>query len=93
MTHSSVVSRVLEDVGFFAAIALGIFAGIREALSTAVDRPFPWALLIVMALLAAPKTIGRASAGRVWAAIAGLIPGRRGGGDIGGGDAGTGVAG
>jgi hypothetical protein len=84
MSHSSWVSRVLEDIGFFAAIALGIFAGIREALSVMADRPFPWTLLIVMAILAAPKTLGRMTAGRVWGAIAGMLPGRRsGGGDTG----------
>lgn len=80
-------SRLLEDVGFAAAIALGLLYGVAEALARigvrlgphAPDTSFPWGLLIVMAVLAAPKTLGRASAGRVWDAIGGLLPGRRSG--------------
>lgn len=70
-------SRVLEDVGFGAAIGLGVFAGVREALSTALDRPFPWSLLIVMAVLAAPKTLGRVTAGAVWDRLASMLPGKK----------------
>lgn len=69
-------SRLLEDVGFLSAVGLGLFAGIREALTT-VERPFPWALLIVMAVLAAPKTLGRMTAGRVWDRISSVLPGKK----------------
>lgn len=78
-------SRFLEDAGFAAAILLGILYGLAEALArigvrlgpNAPDASFPWGLLIVMAVLAAPKTVGRASAGRVWEGVASLLPGRR----------------
>jgi hypothetical protein len=62
-------SRLLEDVGFAAAIAVGIFAAGREAIAPSAGG-FPWALAIVMAVLAAPKTLGRATSGRLWEALA-----------------------
>jgi hypothetical protein len=88
MTTNGTRSRILEDVGFGAAILLGVIYGVAEALARvgvrigehAPDASFPWGLLIVMAVLAAPKTVGRASAGRVWDAVAGMLPGRRSGG-------------
>lgn len=70
-------SRLLEDIGFLAAIGLGVFAGVREALYAVPDRPFPWALLIVMAVLAAPKTLGRMTAGQVWDRIISILPGKK----------------
>ncbi len=69
-------SRVLEDIGFLAAVGLGVFAGVREALSTEA-RPFPWVLLIVMAVLAAPKTLGRMTAGKVWDSVVSILPGKK----------------
>lgn len=68
-------SRILEDIGFLAAVGLGVFAGIREALGT--TSGFPWVLLIVMAVLAAPKTLGRMTAGKVWDRVTSILPGKR----------------
>lgn len=81
-------SRLLEDIGFAAAIALGVIYGVAEALARvgvrlgphAPDTSFPWGLLIVMTILAAPKTLGRATAGRIWDVIAGRIGPRSSGG-------------
>ena len=38
---------------------------------------FPWGQLITGGILVMPKTLGRATSGRVWEGIAGLIPGRK----------------
>lgn len=89
MSTNGTRSRILEDVGFAAAIALGLLYGIAEALARiglyvgdkAPDTSFPWGLLIVMSIMAAPKTLGRATAGRIWDVIAG-----RGSRSIGGAD-------
>lgn len=70
-------SRILEDVGFASAIGVGVFASVREAIATVADRPFPWVLLIVMSILAAPKTLGRMTAGKVWDRLVGMLPSRK----------------
>lgn len=70
-------SRLLEDVGFLAAIGLGVYAGVKEANALHVAHHFPWALLIVMSILAAPKTLGRASAGKVWERLADMLPSKK----------------
>lgn len=61
-------SRLLEDIGFASGVGIGVFAGVREALGLG-PAGFPWILLIVMAALVAPKTLGRATSGRLWSAI------------------------
>jgi len=78
-------SRIIEDVGMVLAILLGVAYGIAESLArigiclrdcTAFDNSFPWGLLIVMLTLVAPKTLGKATTGQIWSALAGRIPGR-----------------
>lgn len=69
--------RWLEDLAFAAAILLGTLYGLAEAAARvglrlgphAPDASFPWGLLIVMAIMAAPKTLGRSTAGAIWTAI------------------------
>ncbi len=67
-------SRLLEDVGFGAGVGIGVFAAGREALGLGPDG-FPWVLLIVVAALVAPKTLGRATSGKMWSAIAAKLGG------------------
>lgn len=80
--------RWLEDAAFGAGVLVLIaFAAAEVALKLGVhfkpcdaghvDAGTPWGLLIVAALLIAPKMIGRATAGRVWLAVGDRIAGRR----------------
>lgn len=80
-------SRVIEDAGMVVAILLGVAYGVAESLArlgicigkcTAFDTSFPWGLLIVMLVLVAPKTLGKATTGQIWTALAGRLslPGR-----------------
>jgi hypothetical protein len=73
-TSTSGRSRLLENVGFLIGIAnatlytLGVKLGVAE--------PATWAVVVLNATLIAPKMLGRASAGRIWDAIAGRFGGR-----------------
>ena len=71
-------SRMLEDVAF----GLGIFlVGLRGVAEVAHEvagslmelrehrHQFPWAFILSCGLLVLPKTVGRATAGKVWGAI------------------------
>lgn len=75
-------SRLVEDLGFAAAILIALAYGLAEALAsvgfrlgTCAAAGFPWGLTIIVCALALPKTLGRASAGAVWTAIANRIGG------------------
>lgn len=66
-------SRVIEDVGFIAAILVGVLYGVMETAAAGgllprapAVRPFPYGVLMVICALALPKTLGRATAGRIW---------------------------
>lgn len=73
--------RVAEDAGMWAAIVVGaLSAGVklwvylvcstmRECHSA--NAGFPWETGALMLLLILPKTVGRATAGKVWETIAG----------------------
>lgn len=72
-------SRWIEDVGFALAIAIGVaYVGAEAGFWGKTPEGIPWGLLILMAVLAAPKTLGRATAGKVWDAVGARI---RGGGN------------
>lgn len=40
----------------------------------AAEGGFPWGVAMVIAALVLPKTVGRATSGRVWSALSGLAP-------------------
>lgn len=70
-------SRWIEDIGFFVGILQALFYGALEALRSAgfklgdcpTDHPFPWVTIIIFLGCVAPKTLGRATTGRIWQAI------------------------
>lgn len=77
--------RFWEHAGFATAILIGLLYGVAEATArlgicigkcTTFDASFPWGLLIVMLILAAPKTLGRMQAGQILGGLLGRIPGR-----------------
>jgi hypothetical protein len=71
-------SRMIEDMLAFAGILQALFSGTLEALTRAgfkfgdcpTDHSFPWVTVIIFLGCVLPKTVGRASAGAVWKAIA-----------------------
>lgn len=76
-------SRLIEDMGFFAAVLIALAYGLAEAaasvgfrLGACASASFPWGLTIIVCALALPKTVGRASAGAVWAAFASRFGGK-----------------
>ena len=76
-------SRVIEDAGFVVAVVIALVYGLAEAaasigfrLGECAEAAFPWGLTIIVCALALPKTLGRASAGAVWTAIAARFGGR-----------------
>jgi len=75
--------RFAEDVGMWAAILVGgASAGVKlwvylvcstmKECHTA-SAGFPWETGALMLLLILPKTVGRASAGKVWEILAGKL--------------------
>lgn len=76
-------ARRLEDWGFLVACALGALYGVAEAAARTglclgtcpANAEFPWGLLIMQAIMAAPKMVGRVSAGKVWEAVGRKIGG------------------
>ena len=81
-------SRIVEDIGFAVGLLLGIaYVGLVEILPAAChaigrcvnapgDNPFPWVVVTIIALCVAPKTLGRATAGEFWKAIANRLGGK-----------------
>lgn len=69
---STPFSRKVEDGAFIVAIVLvslwGLVAIAKSAslLPQTPDQAFPWELVILVSSLIVPKTIGRATAGRIW---------------------------
>lgn len=71
-------SRQIEDWGFVVAIVLMAIRGLSELLhewaAMLVElrphpHPWPWAFLISVLVVALPKFLGRATAGKVWESI------------------------
>jgi hypothetical protein len=76
-------SRIVEDGGFVVAVLIALAYGLAEALAsvgfrlgTCEKAGFPWGLTVIVCALALPKTLGRASAGAVWTAIATRLGGK-----------------
>lgn len=79
--------RGVEDVGFLVAILLVLLYGAAEAAAhVGLVRPvpagatcpppvhsLPWALVLSVFALVLPKTIGRASAGRIWELLVNVV--------------------
>lgn len=76
-------SRIIEDVLAFAGIFQALFYGVLEALRSAgfklgdcpTEHSFPWVTLSILACCVAPKTLGRATAGKVWSGLSNILPG------------------
>lgn len=80
-------SRVVENVTFAIGVLLGagyvvlveILPDTCYALSKCANAPthpaFPWGMFAILALLVAPKTLGRVTAGKVWTLFAGRVGG------------------
>lgn len=62
--------RVVENILALGGGGLLLFTGYREALASCANHPFPWAAFIIGAICVAPKTLGRATAGRIWGMVA-----------------------
>lgn len=81
--------RIIEDGlavlgGLIAAsyvLGVEVFPHVCYSLSKCVNAPvnteFPWGVVILASVCIAPKTLGRATAGRGWDAITGWIGKRR----------------
>lgn len=75
-------SRIVEDILAFAGIIQALFYGGMEALRSAgfklgdcpTEHSFPWVTIAILAICVAPKTVGRATAGKAWAGLAGMLP-------------------
>ena len=75
--------RRAENVLAYAGAAQAVFAGVLESLVRAGFRlgagdavsGVPWVNLAILGVCVLPKTVGRATAGRVWDAIAGRFGG------------------
>jgi hypothetical protein len=68
------LSRVAEDIGFFAESAARIGLKVGEC---AYDSNFPWGLVVLVCALVLPKTLGRATAGKVWSFVGSRISGSK----------------
>ncbi|SRR6266571_295084 len=74
-------SRVIEDVGFLAGLAIGVlYVLLVEILPRTRSTPappspgFPTVVVIIVGLCVAPKMLGRATTGRIWTHLADRIP-------------------
>lgn len=66
-------SRLIEDVGFLVAVLLvGAYGAVEVGVHAGLlhpevhDHSIPWPMVIGVGALILPKTLGRASAGRIW---------------------------
>lgn len=67
-------SRWLENLAFLGGVALMLFAGFKEAMSSCTSHPFPWSIFLIASALVAPKMLGRVTAGRIWAVLGDRLP-------------------
>lgn len=76
MTHERIVAhgRFVENLLALGGGALLLFSGFREAVASCDTHAFPWAAFIVGAICVAPKTLGRATAGKIWGTFGGRTP-------------------
>lgn len=70
--------RWIENVAAIVGLGNLAFIGFAEAqsLTACTEARFPWANLIIGAICVLPKTVGRATAGRVWDVLANRIGGK-----------------
>lgn len=66
--------RLVENILALGGGGLMLFTGYQEALAVCATHPFPWAAFIIGAVCVAPKTLGRATAGKIWERIGGKVP-------------------
>ena len=65
-------SRILEDSAFVLGVVVAAgYVVFAEILKPDPGRAFPWGVMILVGACVAPKTLGRATAGRIWDRIAG----------------------
>lgn len=80
---SSRRSRLLEDIAFIVGIAIAVLYAIGEFLTSMgwciktcnPHAGVPWMTVVLFAGCVLPKTLGRATAGKVWDAIASRVKG------------------
>lgn len=71
--------RRAENIGFYVAITIAALLGLVEIADRAGILPnaetgsFPWGVVLLQVMLVLPKTLGRATAGKVWDALAGAL--------------------
>lgn len=67
----------LVAAGYVALVEILPHSGLMSCAVPTTHPSFPWGVVILVAALVAPKTLGRATAGKVWEVVASRIPGRR----------------
>lgn len=67
--------RMVENIGFLGGALVAVLYGTAEAAqqagllqNPAHSRGIPWGLVIIVGALVLPKTLGRATAGKIWQA-------------------------
>jgi len=79
-------SRLLENVGFGVGLVVALTYGVAEALSRIgltlgdqahADHGIPWGLVIIIGVCVLPKTVGKATSGRLWDALASRVSGAK----------------
>jgi hypothetical protein len=79
------LSRVAEDIGFLLATVIATVFVLAESAARiglkvgecAYDSNFPWGLVVLVCALVLPKTLGRATAGKVWSFVGSRISGSK----------------
>ena len=55
-------------------------SGLVSCQTPSIHPGFPWGVVIICSIMVAPKTLGRATAGKVWEVVARRLPARLSGG-------------
>lgn len=71
------VVGMLVVVAYVLLVEIMPHSGLMACSTPPVHPGFPWGVVILVAALVAPKTLGRASAGRIWEIMADRLPGKR----------------
>jgi hypothetical protein len=74
-------SRLIEDIGFIVGIVQAMLYGTLEALRHSgvvfgkceAETGFPWITVIIFIGCVLPKTVGRATTGKIWEFAAGRL--------------------
>lgn len=76
--------RTVENICAIAGLVVLSTFGLAETLSRlgvtfgpCHEHGFPWGQVIAGSILVLPKTVGRATAGKVWNKIASAVPGKK----------------